>query len=440
MKSDQAPVSLQTIFEQYRNSVYYRIDGSTVTSADLLNHALQISTQLPDQTYAINLCRDRYLFTVAFLAAIIKNQINLLPPNQAPQTINQLMSDYRQSYCLVDSPDNRPGDHFVVDGKFVRNDQQPLPVFNPERIVSISFTSGTTGEPKAINKTWREFQQSAELAIHRFAITDKNLTFIATVPPQHMYGLETSVFWPFFSGNRISSDRPFYPEDIRRLILNCDTPCLLISTPTHLKACVNAGLQWRNIDMILSSTAPLPGDLAEQIEHGLNAPLFEIFGSTETLSYASRRLTKSRSWQPYRGIALACEKGRFSINGGHLSKPVWSDDYFQINQDGTFTVRGRSSDLIKIAGKRASLTELNRIINSINGVEEAVLFPATGERLGALVVSRLSKKEILYQLKQSIDEVFLPRPITIVKHLPRNEVGKIIKAGLEQMLEERDIA
>lgn len=440
MKADHNNILLHSVFHQRSNSAYTDLDGSAVTLSQVLNHAFHVSRQLPDRAYAVNLCRDRYLFTVAYMAVIIKNQINLLPPNQAPQTINRIMREYRQSYCLTDSSETGPNHAFVLDGVLPAAKDGRFPHFNPDRTVSIAFTSGSTGTPKAIKKTWREFQQSAALAIQCLGLSDKNYTFIATVPAQHMYGLETSVFWPFFSNNRVSRERPFYPEDIRQLALACDTPCLLISTPTHLQACVNAGLKWRNIGMVLSSTAPMPTVLAEQIETHFNAPLFEIFGSTETLSYASRRPTQNHCWKPYPGIALSCKRSRFSVGGGHLAEPVLSDDYFQLNKDGSFTVSGRTSDLIKIAGKRASLGELNRIINAVPGVEEAVYFCTGSERLAAMAVSRLTKQEILFHLKQSIDEVFLPRPITIVRQLPRNEVGKIIKAGLEQAFEEPDIA
>ena len=192
--------------------------------------------------------------------------------------------------------------------------------------------------------------------------------------------------------------------------------------------------------MILSSTAPMSPDLATQTEQCFNAPLFEIFGSTETLSYASRRLTESEKWIPYQGIQLSSDNNTFYIQGGHLTDKVYLDDQLKIDEDGHFTVLGRSSDMIKIAGKRASLSELNSIINSIDGIEEGIFFQTKTERLGALVVTRLHKKDILRKLKQSIDEVFLPRPLKIVDLIPRNDIGKIAKNKLDQMIKELDVA
>lgn len=432
--------SPQSFFRQGLDSTFCFIGGKAITRANLLAHAWSISKELPEKQYAINLCQDRYLFTVSYLAAIIKNQITLLPPNQTPQAVAGLFRDYEHSYCLVDQPEDRKHDHYLVETKAPANFSGHFPHIKTNRVISISFTSGSTGEPKAIEKTWQEFQSSAQLAITQLNLNDRKLNIISTVPPQHMYGLETSIFWPLFSPAAINSERPFYPEDIRRLAFESKRPCLLISTPTHLQACVRAGLSWSNIGMILSSTAPMSMDLATQAEQSFNAPLYEIFGSTETLSYASRRLSENDQWLPYPGIQMAERNDAYYVEGGHITNATKLDDQLKIYQDGRFTVTGRSSDMIKIAGKRASLIELNRIINSIDGIDEGIFFQTKTERLGALVVTRLNKKEIIQKLKQSIDEVFLPRPLKIVDLIPRNEIGKIVKNKLNQIIKELDVA
>jgi acyl-coenzyme A synthetase/AMP-(fatty) acid ligase len=291
-----------------------------------------------------------------------------------------------------------------------------------------------------VEKTWREFQSSAQLAIQRFNLNTHALTFVSTVPPQHTYGLETSLFWPLFSAASINSRRPFFPEDIRQSIAASVNPCLLITTPTHIKACVRAGLSWDNIKMVLSSTAPLSPDLAKQAEQCFHAPVFEIIGSTEILSYASRRQTAIEKWVPYQGIKLAAYNDGFTVSGGHLQTPMPVDDRFQIDKNGHFSLKGRSTEIIKVAGKRSSLSELNHIINNIAGVDDAMFFQTGTERLGALVVGNLTKSEILKALKQSIDEVFLPRPLYLVDKIPRNEVGKILKTKLDHLIKEQTLA
>jgi len=60
--------------------------------------------------------------------------------------------------------------------------------------------------------------------------------------------------------------------------------------------------------------------------------------------------------------------------------------------------------------------------------------------LSALVVSQLPRQAIIKHLKQSIDEVFMPRVIYSVVALPRNELGKIIKSDLEQLIRTQQLA
>ncbi len=433
----QSPNSTNNFFLNRTEQIFSIFDNQPISNHELLNHASHLSQVLIGKRYFINLCQDRYLFSVVFLAGIISKCSNLLPPNQAIQTLRKLIQQYPDSICITDNPELKNEAYFLSSTFFSECDVADTPIFDTELIASISFTSGSTGQPKAIAKTLKEFQRGAQLATQQLDLENKNLTVIATVPPQHMYGLETSLFWPLYSDLVIDSGKPFFPEDIRNKLCSAKTPCLLVATPRHLKSCVEANLKWQNIDRILSSTAPMSLQLAEQVEHNFNAPLYEIFGSTETLSYASRRLTQSPHWQPYQGIRIKQQQEQqFFVSGGHLENPVPLDDQFLLEKNGNFSVIGRLADLIKIAGKRASLLQLNNILQSIKGVEDGVFYLTDQERLGALVVGKIAKKQLLNELKQHIDPVFLPRPLHFVEQLPRNEVGKLVQSKLEQLIQQ----
>ncbi len=124
----------------------------------------------------------------------------------------------------------------------------------------------------------------------------------------------------------------------------------------------------------------------------------------------------------------------FFVSGGHLASKIKSNDHFKLNADGCFELLGRSTDLIKIAGKRASLAELNQALTQIDGIDDGLFFQGKNGRLSVLIVSRLEKKKILQELKLFIDEVFLPKKIVQIDKLPRNETGKIIKTELDQLI------
>ncbi|MGH8556944.1 MAG: AMP-binding protein [Methylococcales bacterium] len=419
------------------------VNGKKMSLGEFFFQAQQVALRLPQARNVLNLCQDRYLFTVCYLAVILRNQINLLPQNRSRGCIEKLLKHYSNSYCISDEPELRyPGLVITLPDLAQHGAQHGtarIPDIQENCLASISFTSGSTGKPKAIPKNIGEFLTSARLATNRLGI-GADLILVSTVPPQHMYGLETSVFWPLVSGATILSCRPFFPEDIRRILSESEKPCLLISTPTQLKACIESTLHWTNLAGVLSSTASMPLKLAESIESRFAVPLLEIFGSTETMSFASRRLTVSERWQPYRGIRVSADAGHCTVQGGHLGAPQQLDDRFAVDHNGCFTLTGRSSDLVKIGGKRASLAELNSLINDIEGVRDALFYPTRHGRLGALVVSLRSKQSILAELRQSIDEVFLPRPLHLIQEIPRNELGKIVKLKLDRLVRELDIA
>jgi acyl-coenzyme A synthetase/AMP-(fatty) acid ligase len=444
-------ISLPELFRHKLDKPFCLLSsGQNISTTDFLRHALSLSQQLPAQSYAINLCQDRYLFMVAYLAVLLRQQITLLPANQAPRTIQNLLASYPQSYCLTDMKPHQHSNEFIVSWELLTQaanpelpdfknleglNEKPFPLLNIHQPISISFTSGSTGEPKAIVKTWAEFQRAAELALHAVGLQNRAVTLVSTVPPQHMYGLETSLFWVLFSDLTIHNSRPFYPEDIRLTLQSLPLPAL-ISTPTHLKSCVHSHSDWSLVTLILSSTAPLAIELAAHIEQRFNAPLLEIYGSTETLSFAVRRSHVSQLWESYQGVLLYQQAQKFFVKGGHLAHPVALDDNFDIAASGLFTNLGRATDLIKIGGKRASLTELNQILTQLPAVEDGLFFKVKNGRLAALVVSSALKSEIIAELKLAIDAVFLPRMIYQVAKLPRNDTGKIIKAELEHLIKE----
>jgi acyl-coenzyme A synthetase/AMP-(fatty) acid ligase len=112
-------------------------------------------------------------------------------------------------------------------------------------------------------------------------------------------------------------------------------------------------------------------------------------------------------------------------------------DIVELDGDGCFRLRGRNTDLLEIAGKRASLGDLTRKLQAVPGVQDGVVFQmddtdAMGvRRIAALAVAPgLDACAILAALRCEIDPVFLPRPLKLVDALPRSETGKLPRAEL----------
>lgn len=414
-------------------------DGELLSRGRLWSDARQLAESLPDRGGVFNLCEDRYLFTAVLLAALQRGQVCLLPPSGNAAALRQILEEFPDAYVASEQAPADPAcPWFRVVPPEPGHDATP-PASDPDRPALVVFTSGSEGRPKACRHSVRTFEVSARMALRSLGLDGARSMIVSTTPPQHMYGLETSVFWPLFSSLVQYSGRPFFPEDIRRTLRTAPLPCLLATTPTHLSALIRTGGEWPNLRGILSSTARLSDSLARQAEAATGAGVREIYGSTETLSFASRQTARETLWRPY-GEARLTPAGNDGawLTAAHLPSKAWLEDLFRIEPDGRFEVLGRAADLVKIGGKRGSLADLNRRLADLAGVEDGLFYTyedARGElRTGAVVVSGLSKQAIVSGLRPFLDEVFLPKRIRYVRRIPRNSVGKILKDDLERLL------
>jgi acyl-coenzyme A synthetase/AMP-(fatty) acid ligase len=393
-----------------------------------------VAATLPAAAHAINLCEDRYRFLVAFCAVAMRGQTNLLPPSRAPAAVDEAMAQHPDSYCIGD------GDLAPAPARYLRlPDALPerigdTPLLDDDALVAIGYTSGSTGRPHANPKTWGSFRRSTAQNLE--ALSDLwpegDAHLVATVPPQHMYGMEMSVLLPLLGPVAVHAARPFFPEDVARALAHARGPRILVTTPVHLRALLVSDCVLPPLRAIVSATAPLSAELARQAEARFGCEVREVFGSTETCVIARRRTACETAWTPLPGVRVAPQPDGTAVHAPHLAAPVVLADLVEVEADGRFVLRGRNADLLEIAGKRASLGDMTRKLLAIPGVEDGIVFQldSTGEggvrRIAALAVApSLDEASILAALRRKIDPVFLPRPLRCVATLPRNETGKL---------------
>lgn len=401
--------------------------GRAVSAAELWAQAATLAQALPRASYAINLCERRSNFLIAFLAASQREQMSLLPPSRAPLAVREIQDRY-QDHCVLD-------DHSVESLSAPHRIASPMTI--PESgPIAIAFTSGTTGHPIGHEKDWNSLLATARLAHQRFLSGSRHFNVVATVPPQHMYGFETTVTLILLSASAVSDGRPLFPADVTAELASVPPPRLLITTPAHLRACLAADAPFPPVELIISATAPLQRELAAQAERQWNTRVFEIYGCTEAGSMASRRTVESDYWLTYPGAWVEPTATGAIYHGTHLPQPVTLPDFLELESPQKFRLVGRDADLVKVAGKRASLAELTQRLLAIPGVDDGIVFmPGAEARPAALVVARgIDRGAILYALAQQLDPVLVPRPLVLVERLPRNETGKVPRAALLEIL------
>jgi len=419
--------------------------GQPVSAAVFLGHVRQVASLLPDAGSAVNLCEDRYAFLVAFAALVVRGQTNLLPPSRAPHAVDEVMAGHPGSYAIGEldlSP--APAGYVRIpaldDGASVETE---VPMIAADAVVAIGYTSGSTGKPKPNVKTWGSFVDSnAGNASMLGKSIGKAFDLVATVPPQHMYGMEMSVLMPLLSEVSVHAGRPFFPADVAAALATMPEPRVLVTTPVHLRALVESGVALPPLAAFVSATAPMPVELATTAERRFGAPLYEVFGSTETCVFASRRTSTDEDWTLYPGVTLHPQPDGTLVDAPQLAEAIALADIVTLHGEGRlFRLRGRNSDLLEIAGKRASLGDLNRRLLAIDGVRDGVLFQldeadASGVRriAGLVVAPGMTEQTVMAALRDAMDPVFLPRPLRLVEALPRNETGKLPRGQLLALL------
>jgi acyl-coenzyme A synthetase/AMP-(fatty) acid ligase len=426
--------------------IAWRADGA-VTLRQFLAEVTQLVALFPAGGHLLNMCSDRYRFSVGLAAAIVAGKVSLLPSTPTPEVVRQIKVFAPDVFCLTDSVPctvDLPQLQYPVMA-ISQADAVAVPQIRTKQRVAVVFTSGSAGTPQPHPKTWGALVGCVQAEALRLGLLhDTPWTVVGTVPPQHMYGFESTVLMAWHSGNALSHAQPFYPADICQALAAVPTPRMLVSSPVHLRALLDAGLALPEITRVLSATAPLSVQLAQDIEARCHAPLMEIYGSTETGQIASRRPTQSAEWQLFPGIRLVVEGDCVRACGGHVEASITMNDMIEPVTDGHFLLHGRIADLVNIAGKRHSLASLNHLLNSIPGVVDGAFYmpDETGDdritRLAACVVAPgLDAPHLLAALREHIDPVFLPRPLLFVDALPRNRTGKLPRAALQALFQAR---
>ncbi|MDN5864535.1 MAG: AMP-binding protein [Gammaproteobacteria bacterium] len=423
------PASLPLVVGDPGNPIA-RYASQRITRAGFLSDVMALSELLPENRHGLNLCTDRYHFLVAFAALLVSGHVNLLPHSAAPKVLDDLAGDYAAF---------RVGDEMVraVHGQYGK--AAPVPGIPAEREAAVLFTSGSTGRPAAQSKTWGELVGSSHAAIARFGL-DSRHEIVATVPAQHSYGFESGALYALNGPAVIHNGKPLFPADVRDALAGMEAPRILVTTPLHLEACLEAGLDWPPLAFCLCATSPLSREAAVKAEATFSAPMREIYGSSETGAIASRRTATETTWTPYDGVRLHGGDSGFRVSAPFLPASRRLTDRFEIAADGRFEWRGRQADQIKIAGKRTTLAELNARLRAIAGVKDGgfILPEHDSKRLAAVVVAPgIEAEDIRAQLVEALDPVFLPRPLVKVESLQHTATGKLARAELLAHLEGR---
>jgi acyl-coenzyme A synthetase/AMP-(fatty) acid ligase/3-hydroxymyristoyl/3-hydroxydecanoyl-(acyl carrier protein) dehydratase len=393
---------------------------------------------------------DAFEFAGALLGAWQAGKQVTLPGDVQPHTVQRLLAQVDICAGLL------PGavqPLFGVQEDAIKTNLRPSSLAPGDDFIAlVVFTSGSSGEPQSVPKTFR--QLDAELISLQAALGDKmapDTAVFSTVSHQHLYGLLFHILWPLVSGRAFVAQRLVYLDKMATDLHAGlgEGACALVSSPAHLKRLPD-GLEgsW-HLQAVFSSGGPLPWLAAQTVQRVLGVSPIEIFGSTETGGMAWRqRALHTDAWQPLPGVQWRVDTGSdlLSVCSPHLPNlQTWhpTQDRVQLQIDGGFSLIGRADQVVKIEEKRVSITAIEKWLLACPEVSDAsvVVLPKNAG-LGVVVVpshegqvflkqdKKRLNEHLRAQLLQGVERVALPRRFRYVAALPTNAQGKTTQALL----------
>jgi acyl-coenzyme A synthetase/AMP-(fatty) acid ligase/3-hydroxymyristoyl/3-hydroxydecanoyl-(acyl carrier protein) dehydratase len=420
-------------------------DSRPVALRSLLQGAHALASRIQRGGHCINLCDDRLNFILGYAAALIARCTTLLPHSRAPEVLEELRRCHAGAQTIADHDDAEHPGGLRIDARAWPDAGMPavVPTIPEDHAAAILFTSGSTGAPQPHRKSWGSLVRAAQAAQARLPVAAGS-ALLGAVPAQHMWGFEMTVMLPLQAGCAVDAGCPLLPADIAAALERLPGPRWLVATPLHLQACLASGQRMPPLAGVLCATATLSAELAQAVQQAWGGALWEIYGSTETGALATRQPSRDTPFRTMQGVTLEAHSGQTLARGGQLDAPVALGDLIELHDETTFALRGRTSDLVKIAGKRGSLAALNAELQRVPGVLDCAFWlrDAPGEqRVAAFAVAPgLTAAQILVQLRKRVDPVFLPRPLLLVDALPRNRAGKLSQESVRELAARHGLA
>jgi acyl-coenzyme A synthetase/AMP-(fatty) acid ligase len=420
------------------------------TWRDLLADAARVKAVLDRSDVAgrevLVACTDRYHLAACLLGLWSAGGSAALPPNNRPETLEAIRAAAGAPLVLGEDVaggiDVRP--LLALPREETAEDASSL------RVVSHSlatvYSSGSTGRHVACRKSQRQLLGEAELLARTFVI-GPDARVVGMASANHIYGLLVGVLMPLLSGAAFHRSPPLQGAAVAAALTHfqanvlCGVPVQLASLLALQAGELPSSLQ------IFSSGAALPDETSTPLTERFGARVVELFGSSETGGIAWR-LGGSRSpWTPLEGVVVtADQEGRILVDSPFLDPdaphPYRGGDRVACLPDGRFLHLGRADGIVKVAGARVSVVEVEDRLKSVAGVLDAVVVAVQtetsrqNELWAAVVAPGITTKVIRSELLKRLDPVALPRRFRFLDCLPREETGKLPRSRVMALFDD----
>ncbi|GAB02555.1 MULTISPECIES: AMP-binding protein [Acinetobacter] len=408
---------------------------------DVVKQSTEIK-RLDQQTWAL-WEQDSYEFIVLLFAGLLANKTILLPPNR----VRDLEQKFEQDNIYFLSRQTLSTSEHLIDHSSL------LELCNEaflSRTKMIFYTSGSTGEPKKIERTLIQLLNEVRGLAESFEL-DEQCVAIATVSHQHIYGLLFKLLLPLATQRCFFNPQLAFPEDVihaqdclaQRALAN-----YVISSPALLKRWTK-DLLLKQSEVIFSSG----GKLDVGVRNHLNVSIIEVLGSSETGGIA-HRCEDHAAWTAFNNVEIQISaQSQLMVMSNHAGEQGWivtgdAAEWSDVSQK-QFNLLGRLDRIIKLEEKRLSLDAIEQSINLLSEVEQnhtLLLDHHNRQMLGCIVVLSveaqqqlrdMGKAAFIKQLKQQLqfqlESIAIPRQWRFLSQIPQNAQSKINKNYLKAL-------
>ena len=405
------------------------------TWGDFVRDVSKVRNYLESREYKswILHCEDSYYFTVALLAMLQGGHKALVTANCQEAFIKEI---------------KKPDIGFLNDDFFATcsceySGEPRFGKFDKSKAELLMYTSGTTGEPKAVYKLFLQFENELFELVKVFGDDWLGRKVYSTVNHHHIYGLLFTALLPIATGLPFSRRRIDFPAELANV---AGEAAVIASSPAFLKRLAieaDAPIDFKCPPIVYSSGGPLPEDVARTACELTGYWPMEIYGSTETGGIAYRQSLNGLVWTPFGVCKMSlAENGCLNIKSCYIleAEGFITGDLAELYDDGRFLLKGRSDSIVKIEEKRISLPEVENRLRQTGLVQDVRVVPMEGKRqylAAAIVLNENGRKKFANMPKLAINNFFhdsllkfientvSPKKWRYLEELPQNTEGKI---------------
>ncbi|MGH2809212.1 MAG: AMP-binding protein [Actinomycetota bacterium] len=335
----------------------------------------------------------------------------------------------------------------------------------------VIHTSGTTGKPKGAQRDASAAGVGALANLISVVPYRRDDIVFCPAPLFHSFGLFTFTFSTALGATMVLPEK-FDPEGSLKMIEEYKATAasfvpVMIKRILALPDDVKKRYDVSSLRVVMASGSAMSPDLRRAAMDLFGDVLYDLYGSTEVgwVTIATPEDMKKHEktvGKPVPGTEVAVFskggerlstnevgelfiKSNISFEGytsgeskdereGHMS----IGDLGRIDDDGYLFVEGRADDMVVVGGENVYPIEVEEVIESLPGVEDAAVLGVTdeeyGEVLAAFVVGSATEDDIINACKEELASYKVPRRVEKLDELPRTSTGKVLKRKLVETL------